>query len=364
VAEELDTGASALYVYVENRDDLLGAMFDHVMAPVAVAPRQIQSTGRSGWAYRGPVTLSPGRPPPQVPAVVRAKALAFGAGQWLHDLPDLVASLERDWSIAVGAAFQGGTEAYVAAAAMADGTPAVLKLVMPREGSHAHREITVLRLAGGHGCPWLLRADESRGALLLERLGPSMYDLGLPVRQRQEILCDAAARIWRPATGYDLPAGDEMGRWLARFIAETWEELDHPCSERAVASAVACAQRRAAAHDDERAVLLHGDVHQWNALTSADGFKLVDPDGRLAEAEYDLGVIMREDPAELMTGDPFERARWLAARTGLDATAIWEWGVTERVSTGLLATKVGLQPAGREMLATADYLAGLPDAAP
>jgi AcrR family transcriptional regulator len=37
VAEELDTGASALYVYVQNRDDLLDAMFDHVMAPVAEA---------------------------------------------------------------------------------------------------------------------------------------------------------------------------------------------------------------------------------------------------------------------------------------------------------------------------------------
>jgi AcrR family transcriptional regulator len=38
VAEELDTGASALYVYVANREDLLGAMFDHAMADVASSP--------------------------------------------------------------------------------------------------------------------------------------------------------------------------------------------------------------------------------------------------------------------------------------------------------------------------------------
>jgi AcrR family transcriptional regulator len=37
VAEELDTGASALYVYIRGRDDLLDAMFDHVMAVVADA---------------------------------------------------------------------------------------------------------------------------------------------------------------------------------------------------------------------------------------------------------------------------------------------------------------------------------------
>ncbi len=38
VAEVLDTGASALYVYLRNRDDLLGAMFDQAMADVAGAP--------------------------------------------------------------------------------------------------------------------------------------------------------------------------------------------------------------------------------------------------------------------------------------------------------------------------------------
>jgi AcrR family transcriptional regulator len=37
VAAELDTSASALYVYIRGRDDLLDAMFDHVMAEVAEA---------------------------------------------------------------------------------------------------------------------------------------------------------------------------------------------------------------------------------------------------------------------------------------------------------------------------------------
>ena len=114
---------------------------------------------------------------------------------------------------------------------------------------------------------------------------------------------------------------------------------------------------RIAAHDDERSVLVHGDVHQWNALRSGDGFKLIDPDGLLAEAEYDLAVLMREDPEELIGVDDRERAHALAARTGLDPQAIWEWGVVERVSTGLLCTAVELQPVGRQMLQVADEVA-------
>ena len=232
--------------------------------------------------------------------------------------------------------------------------------MIPRPGDHARNEITVLRLADGDGCVRLLRADETRGALLLERLGRPLEQLALPLVRRHEILCATAARVWRPAPGCGLPTGADKGRWLSDFITATWLELDRPCSERAVEHALACAARRVAAHDDERAVLVHGDVHQWNVLEAgADvkpGFKLVDPDGLLAEAEYDLGVVMREDPVELRHGDPGERARWLARRCGLDATAIWEWGVVERVSTGLLCTGIGLQPAGREMLATADYV--------
>jgi AcrR family transcriptional regulator len=37
VASQLDTSASALYVYIRSRQDLLDAMFDHVMAAVAGA---------------------------------------------------------------------------------------------------------------------------------------------------------------------------------------------------------------------------------------------------------------------------------------------------------------------------------------
>jgi streptomycin 6-kinase len=111
------------------------------------------------------------------------------------------------------------------------------------------------------------------------------------------------------------------------------------------------------AHCDERAVLVHGDVHQWNTLASPDGgFKLIDPDGLLAEPECDLGVLMREDPVELLTGDARQRARWLAKRTSRNAEAIWEWGVVDRVSTGLLCTRLGLEPVGRQMLAVADRL--------
>ncbi len=106
-----------------------------------------------------------------VPEAVHKHAIAGGHQDWLEQLPELVAELEREWSIMVGRSYDGGNEAFVADASLADGSGAVLKVCIPRDDDGARNEITVLRLADGDGCARLLRSDLSRGAMLIERLG-------------------------------------------------------------------------------------------------------------------------------------------------------------------------------------------------
>src|SRR5688572_26130818 len=74
------------------------------------------------------------------------------------------------------------------------------------------REATVLRLADGEGCVRLHDADVVRRALLLERLGPSMYDLGVPRRRRHELLVDAVLRVWRPVDSAPVCRAARTGR--------------------------------------------------------------------------------------------------------------------------------------------------------
>lgn len=304
----------------------------------------------------------------QVHDALRERARLRGVEWWLDELSRLVADLERDWDLIVGEAFPTGTEAYVARANLADGTRAVLKILLPWPDGPTDHEAAVLRLAGGHGCVRLLRHDPVRSALLLDELGPSLDRLGLPTERRVEIMCDTLPALWAAARtrapevhGLGLPSGADKATWLAGYITDLWERLDRPCRRAAVDHALACADQRRRAHDERRATLVHGDVHQWNTLCHPDGgFRFVDPDGLVAEAEYDLGVMLREDPDEPddpMRGDPQARARWLADRTGLDERAIWQWGVVERVSTGLSTVAIGLQAVGHQMLALADRIA-------
>ncbi len=290
-----------------------------------------------------------------VPDAVRNAAIATGHGGWLEQLSALVAELEHEWSITVGRSYDGGNEALVADARLDDGSRAVLKVFIPRDDHSADNEMAVLRFADGDGCVRLLRSDVSRSAMLIERLGARLGDSGLPAPQRREILCAAAERLWGIVPDAPLPTGAEKGRWLIDFITRTWDELDRPCSKEAVAYAVDAAERRIAAHDDASNVLVHGDIHEWNALKADHGYKLIDPDGLLAEPEYDLGVIMRQDPID--PTDPRASARRLAHATGRDATAIWEWAAVERLSSGLWCTRLELQPLGRDLLKTADAVA-------
>jgi streptomycin 6-kinase len=290
--------------------------------------------------------------PLDIPDQLRRTVVADGNEPWLDELPGVLDSLARTWSLTIGASLAGGHAALVVEATLLDGTPAVLKIGVP--GRDLGPEATVLRLANGAGCATLLHEDLGRHALLLERLGPAMHDVVADPVRRHELLCEAAVRLWRPVgPDIDLPTGATLAEQYADRLPELWEQAGRPCSPATVADALTCMNRRRIAHDDRSAVLVHGDLHQLNALQASDGsYKLVDPAGLRAEPACDLGTIVRCDPG--LGDDLRARTAKLASRTGVDATAIWQWGTVHRVFSGVYACSIGFQPFGELLLAEAD----------
>ena len=162
--------------------------------------------------------------------VVRDRARVEGAEAWIDSLPELVASLCADWDLTVGATLLGGTQAYVCEAVLGDGTLAALKLACNDDFAN---EIAVLRHAAGEGDAAVFESDVERGALLLERLGPKLHDLGLPIEQRLVILSDVATRFWRPAADLGLPTGAER---VSTGLAALSIGRARPCSPPPTAS--------------------------------------------------------------------------------------------------------------------------------
>jgi streptomycin 6-kinase len=300
---------------------------------------------------------------------VRQKAASLGKDgeAWLARLPDVIAHLEERWSVTVGEALSGGSAAFVARARTADGGEAVLKVALP--DPHFRVQAQVLERARGRGYARLLGTALEHDALLLEALGPSLEQLGMPAERQLETLCAMLTRAWE-VTPWEEPtqtAVEAKARTLHELVSRLWVELGQPCSDKVFSQALRFAERRVAAAEPGRAVLVHGDPHPANALQvktpragAEAGFVFVDPDGFLAEPAYDLGVVLREWCSELLAGDASTVARrycqLLASHTGVEEQAIWEWGFLERVSSGLYALSFGAEELGQPFLATAERL--------
>lgn len=162
-------------------------------------------------------------------------------------------------------------------------------------------------------------------------------------------------------------AGDPVDKAasLHQSIAELWQELDQPCSERVLTRAMDCAERLSRAFTPDRAVVVHGDAATANLLQlpvprsgAESGFVFVDPSTFVGDPAYDLGVALRDWGTELLAGDAATLARrWcklLADGGGMDEVAVWQGSYLERVSTGLYVESLGGD--GRLHLLTADIL--------
>ncbi|WP_154796367.1 aminoglycoside phosphotransferase family protein [Occultella kanbiaonis] len=289
-----------------------------------------------------------------IPDQVRQTVVADGNESWLDELPGVIESLAQDWSLRIGSSLAGGHAALVVEVTMGDGSAAVLKIGVPDRD--VGQEAVALRLANGAGCARLLGEDRRRQALLLERLGAPMQAVVADPVSRHLLLCELAVRLWRPlGPDVDLPTGARVAERYADQLPRLWEQAGEPCSPATVADALDCMEQRRRAHDDRSAVLVHGDIHEMNALQARDGtYKLIDPAGLRAEPACDLGTIVRSNPD--LGDDLRARTERLASLTGVDATAIWEWGTIHRVVSGVYACSIGFQPFGGLLLAEADRL--------
>lgn len=232
---------------------------------------------------------------------------------------------------------EGGNTAYVAEAVTHDGTPSVLKVAMPPGIAGFvpfEQQLAALQLVGGEPYVRLLRYDEARRAFLLERLGQPLASLGWPASRQLNTLVRTASRGWRPVTADQFPTEAAKARWLGDYVASAWEDLGRPCPEAVAEQAVRYAAAREAAFDPRLAVLVHGDAHPFNLLRvmgPAQGFRLIDPEGVVAEPALELGVIMRNLKDGLADREPAE-ARMIMTRhcqhsgrlAGADPEAIWQ----------------------------------------
>ena len=299
---------------------------------------------------------------------LRAESLGTVGRRWLDELPEVVAELEARWLVTLDRSLAGGTAAFVASGRTMDDMPVVIKVGLPDPALRS--EIETLERARGRGYVQLLAHEASRGAMLLESLGPSLRGSGLTPPQQLAILGALTSTAWTIERAGSGPAAVPFNKAveLRDLVHGLWRDLQPGCPLGVRDAALACADRRAAAFDPTGCVVVHGDAAAANALRvptpregAETGFVFVDPDGFVGEPAYDLGVALRDWCTELRaSADPrallASFAELLAAPSGISVATVLDWAYLERVSTGLSALSIGLPEMAEPLLGTAAAL--------
>lgn len=290
-------------------------------------------------------------------ATFRARVLAVygpGAGNWLDELPAVVARWRAHWSLGPARPYPHSYH-WVAAADRDDGARCVLKLAPP-----GAREPVVearwLSRVGGRGAVRLLDCAPDEGALLLERIEPgSTLAEWLPDEDERacEVLADVAAAIRRPADAADqLPTLADRVADLRRHLRTRRDVL--PVGLVAEAERTAAELLRTAPAD----VLLHADLHHDNVLWDGErGWLAIDPHGLVGDPAYEFAALLYNPlPLGPAVADLApRRCVVLAAASGIELERIRRWGFVQAVLSAVWSLDEDPVP-DAHVLAVADRL--------
>ena len=266
-------------------------------------------------------------------AFVKNVQASFPAGSvWLEQLPDLLSQAARRWDLTLGDPFLLSYN-YVCAVRRSDGTPAVLKLGVPNH--ELTSEINTLRLYNGQGACRLLEADAEQGMLLLERLQPGrMLATFKDDEQATEIAAEVMQAIARPAP--DAEGFLSLRGWFDELknVRKLFGGATGPFPRETFETAEGLIRDLFA--EQRPQMLLHGDFHHYNILSSERGWLVIDPKGVIGPAEYEVGpllinpydVRLKEADAILQTQ---RRIAILSERLGYERQRLRAWAICHSV---------------------------------
>lgn len=259
---------------------------------------------------------------------------AFGeAGkQFLANLLALISEASQRWGLTDVQPSSTLSYNFVAFANRA-GEQVVLKMGVPNREMKS--EMAALRLFNGEGACRLIDDDEEKCWMLLERLKPGVMLSTLEDdEEATHIAVDVMQKIWRPAPKDDIFIRltdwfDGLKRLRSRFNGGTG-----PFNEKLVGRVEHSVKEFFA--ENHKPVLMHGDFHHFNILSSERGWLIIDPKGVIGPAGYEVGPLLINPWGDLLKMNNYRRMTErridiLQERLGFERERIREWGLAHAI---------------------------------
>ena len=255
----------------------------------------------------------------------------------------------------------------------------VLKMGVPNREFKS--EMAALRLFNGEGACRLLECNEEKYWMLLERLNPGvMLATVEDDEEATRIAADVMKKIWKPMSDVTLPKGhrdDVSGATLAPDVTclanHAGESLGHDGRDPSLAlrmtdtsnfikltdwfdglirlremfnggtgplNAKLVERVESSVKDffaeNHHPVLMHGDFHHFNVLSSERGWLIIDPKGVIGPAGYEPGPLLMNPWGDLLNGINYRlitkrRIDILHEHLGFERERIREWGLAHAI---------------------------------
>lgn len=215
----------------------------------------------------------------------------------------------------------------------------VLKMGVPNREMRS--EMAALRLFNGEGACKLLEYDEERCWMLLERLNPGVMLATMEDdEEATRIAAEVMKRIWVPVGArHVVPLHQKFIRLTDWFLGG-FERLRKqfnggtgPLDEKLVERAESSARDFFA--ENHSPVLMHGDFHHYNILSSERGWLVIDPKGVIGPAGYEVGPLMMNPWGSFSDGISrrlsLRRIDILREHLGFERERIREWSLAHAV---------------------------------
>ncbi len=237
---------------------------------------------------------------------------------WLDSIPNIIKGYEEKWSIKVAPPFTLSYN-YVAPAKTKDGRDVVLKIGFPKD-KEFQTEISALEVFNGDGAEKLLEKDKDNAVILIERVTPgNPLSLLKNDKKATQILAEVMKKLWKP-----LPPNSSfisLREWIRALPLYLQQHSKKgPLPLQLVEKANVLFNELIAT--SAKPVLIHGDLHQDNVLSSdRSDWLAIDPKGIAAEPCYETAAMIR-NPYEKMKNiadlEPILRKRILILSEKLD----------------------------------------------
>lgn len=256
--------------------------------------------------------------------------------KWLNGLPEIIKKYESKWGLKSLGSFPVLTFNYVEKVKTKNGEYLVLKIGFPGDIEFT-KEATALRLYGGNGAVRVINEDVEDCVLLLEGCDPgkSLHTLNDETKETL-IFTNVAQRIWRR------PSEDSMFENISSEIKDfEWyfknpKKVDNYLPKDLIMKAYETFKHLV--ETQHESILLHGDLHHDNILSSDRGWLAIDPKGVIGEKAYECASFIFNpykqfnEQQELINAEFLgNRIDRIAGNLRLDKKRITQWAFVKRV---------------------------------